>query len=62
MQDPIQENIEGRKQVAHTVEHRINWGYVALGVAGIVAMWVVYQSITAGNDPKNEDTGLSTEV
>lgn len=61
MQDPIPENIDGSKQVVHKVEHRINWGYVALAVGGLVVGWMFYQSFLRG-DPKNEDAGLRTEV
>ncbi|MFK8215594.1 hypothetical protein [Haloferax volcanii] len=35
MQDPLPENITGSKRVAHTVQHEVNWGYVALAVAVI---------------------------
>ena len=32
MQDPPAENIRGAKKVTHTVEHRVDWGHVALGI------------------------------
>lgn len=40
MADPLPENIDGAKTVAysHEVHHRINWGYVAVGVAVIGAL------------------------
>lgn len=56
MQDPLQENIDGSKQVVHTVEHRINWGYVALAAGGLVALLVLRRLLET--DPNNEDTGL----
>lgn len=38
MEDPLPENIQGSKQVkyTHQMNHHIQWGYVALGVAVIV--------------------------
>lgn len=36
MEDPLPENITGSKEVQHAVNHEINWGHVALGVAVIV--------------------------
>lgn len=36
MEDPLPKNIEGSKRVAHTVEHKVDWGYVAIGLAVIV--------------------------
>jgi hypothetical protein len=38
MEDPLPENIEGSKRVTHTVEHRINWGYVAVAFVGLVLL------------------------
>lgn len=42
MNDPLPENIDGRKAVAHSVEHRIDWGYVALSLAALVALYTVF--------------------
>jgi hypothetical protein len=41
MEDPLPENIEGRKRVVHTVEHRVNWGYVAAATAVLAVLVVV---------------------
>lgn len=38
MEDPLPENIAGEKRVVHTVEHRVNWGYVALAVVALVLL------------------------
>lgn len=35
MRDPLPENITGSKRIAHTVQHEVNWGYVAMAVAVI---------------------------
>lgn len=51
MMEPLRENIDGSKQVVHTVEHRVNWGYVALGVAAIVvALTVASRTSTRQDD------------
>lgn len=39
MNDPSPENITGQKRVTHSVEHRINWGYVAASVAALIVLW-----------------------
>jgi len=41
MEDPLPENIDGQKRVVHTVEHRVNWGYVAAAVAVLVVVAIV---------------------
>ena len=52
MQDPPAENIAGEKRVAHTVEHRINWGYVALAAAAIGVLLYLRPSSDDGHpDP-----------
>lgn len=38
MNDPTPENISGEKRVVHSVEHQINWGYVALAVVGLAVV------------------------
>jgi len=40
MADPLPENIDGQKAVSysHEVHHRVNWGYVAVGVAVVAAV------------------------
>jgi len=37
--DPAPSNITGEKRVTHSVEHRINWGYVAASVAALIVLW-----------------------
>ena len=39
MNDPAPANISGEKRVTHSVEHRINWGYVAASVVALIALW-----------------------
>lgn len=38
MNDPTPENITGEKRVVHSVEHRVNWGYVAVAIVGLVVI------------------------
>ena len=46
MADPDPSNIDGRKIVSHSFEHnlrhRVDWGHVALAVAAVVAIYVVF--------------------
>lgn len=48
--EPAPENVTGQKRVTHSVEHRINWGYMAIGL-GLV-MVVLYLS---GGDSSDDD-------
>ena len=63
--EPNPENVSGekvQKEVQkHVFEHSVDWGHVALGVAGIVLAYVLYQLLVE-SDPKNEDAPLGTEV
>jgi len=42
MQDPVPENIEGSKVETHEFIHRIDWGQVALAVAALATLYVVF--------------------
>lgn len=55
MQDPKPENIAGSKQVVHKVEHRIDWGHVALGVGGMLLAYVLYRLF--GTDRDDRESG-----
>lgn len=59
MNDPLPENIEGNKTVEHVVEHRINWGYVAIAAA---AVFVVYRLGIGAHQGKNQDDDVSPEM
>ena len=52
MADPVPENISGEKSVAysHEIHHRVNWGYVALGVAAIFVLAYVWANADLGED------------
>jgi hypothetical protein len=54
MKDPKPENIRGTKQVVHKVEHRIDWGYVTLGIGVLVLAFVLYR-LFSGGSPETED-------
>lgn len=58
MQDPLPENVEGSKRVAHTVEHHINWSHVALGVAVIVV--VLYLGSVGGESAGEVERTFNT--
>lgn len=53
MNDPLPENIAGEKRVTHSVEHSINWGHVALGVA-VLALVLYLNSL--GSRRSSEET------
>jgi len=57
MEDPLPANIAGEKRVAHTVEHRINWGYVALAAAAIVVLLYLRPSGDGLDDELTEPAG-----
>lgn len=60
MNDPLPENITGEKSVSHVVEHRINWGHVALGVAGLYAIWKVSGAL--GDGDRADHAGEGVEI
>lgn len=62
MADPVPENITGEKSVAysHEIHHRVNWGYVALGVAAILVLAYVWGNVDLGGDADEQaDAGVS---
>ena len=50
MEDPLPENIEGQKRVVHTVEHRVNWGYVAAAIAVLAVLVVGSRRLSRSDD------------
>lgn len=42
MQDPVPENIQGSKMETHEFVHRIDWGYVAVSVAALMSLYIVF--------------------
>ncbi|MUW15736.1 hypothetical protein GJ633_14725 [Halorubrum sp. CBA1125] len=58
--DPQPENIDGAKTVeySHEIHHRVNWGYVALAVAGIAVLLVIHQNVDLGGDESEETGGM----
>lgn len=61
MQDPHPENITGSKTVSHVVEHRINWGQVALGIALIYVVWAARRAVAA-HSGEEQSAGDEVEV
>lgn len=60
--DPKPENITGEKQVQHVVEHSVDWGHVALGLAAIYALWTLGQLLDDGDDEGNDEgVGIYSE-
>lgn len=53
MQDPPAENITGSKRVAHTVEHRVDWGHVALGVGLLLLTYVLHRAFLKSSDDES---------
>jgi hypothetical protein len=58
MADPVPSNIDGQKVVSHSFNHefghRIDWGYVAIAVAVIAAVYVLF-----GRESEDDDLGNS---
>ncbi len=57
MKDPAPSNISGQKQVVHSVEHQINWGYVALAVVGL-ALIVKIGPALLGSSSRDDETAV----
>jgi hypothetical protein len=61
MADPMRENIDGQKLVSHSFEHnlrhRVDWGHVALAVAAVVAIYVLFVRRSGVED--DDDLGNS---
>ena len=62
MEDPLPENIDGSKRVVHSVNHHINWGYVAVWIGAIVvAVEVASVFESSGGDGEEESVDLDGE-
>ena len=57
MQDPPAANIKGQKRVVHRMEHRFDWGYVALGVGCLAVAYVLYRLFV--DDGDDDDTTVT---
>jgi hypothetical protein len=55
MEDPLPENIDGSKRVTHSVNHHVNWSYVALGVAAIVVITKVASILESSTSDDEEE-------
>lgn len=55
MADPLPENIDGSKAVSysHEVHHKINWGYVAVGLAAIAALLFLRERLDGDEEGGN---------
>ena len=53
---PYPENIDGSVSYSHEIHHKINWGYVAVGV-GILAVVLFLREKTT----ESEDNGVTIE-
>ena len=56
MNDPVPENITGEKQVVHSVEHSINWGYVALAIVGLAVVVKIGPALARSSSRDEEET------
>jgi hypothetical protein len=58
MPDPAPENIAGERTVSHSfsheLRHEINWGYVALAVAALAAVYVLRGRLEESRDGNPE--------
>jgi hypothetical protein len=52
--DPAPENISGEKQVVHSVEHKINWGYVALAIVGLAVIVKIGPALARSSSREDE--------
>lgn len=56
MNDPTPENISGEKRVVHSVEHSINWGYVALAIVGLAVVVKIGPALARSSSRDEEET------
>lgn len=54
MQDPPAENITGSKRVAHTVEHRVDWGHLALGIGLLALSYILYRRFSGSASDESD--------
>lgn len=55
MNDPTPENISGEKRVVHSVEHSINWGYVALAIVGLAVVVKIGPALARSSSRDEEE-------
>ena len=55
MEDPLPENIDGTKRVVHSVEHSVNWGHVALAVAGLALIVAVAPALSRSSSEEEPE-------
>jgi hypothetical protein len=53
---PYPENIDGSVSYSHEIHHKINWGYVVIGV-GVIAVVLFLREKTT----KSEDNGVTVQ-
>jgi|JXWS01.1.fsa_nt_gb hypothetical protein len=53
---PMPENIDGSVSYSHEIHHKINWGYVSIGIAVIAALLFLREKST-----QTEDKGVSVQ-
>lgn len=55
MEDPLPGNIDGEKRVIHSVEHQVNWGYVAAAVVALVVLMKVGPALASRADSADSE-------
>lgn len=59
MQDPPSQNIAGKKVVTSSVEHNVDWGYVALGLGLLAVAYVGYRLFSSGESAEERTATVS---
>jgi hypothetical protein len=62
MRDPSPENISGEKVQRHVFKHSINWGYIAIALAVVLAVLTFAPAASSDDEGKTEDPAFGTEV
>lgn len=66
MREPSPENITGeiveRHTYSHEIQHRIPWGYVAMGVGLTALAWVLYRAFVADGETGEVDEELREDA
>lgn len=57
MEDPLRENIAGQKRVSHSVNWKVNVGYVALAVAVLYAAHLLLGGSDSETEQRDQELG-----
>lgn len=59
--EPAPENVEGRVEHSfqHEVSHRVNWGYVAVGIGALIAAYWLRTAVSDDEEEQGQSGALT---